>query len=140
MMKKQNWLYPLLTLIGAFLGGVAMTQLAATPAMASKHVRILSAEQFVLLDKDGIQRAEMKVAADGTVHQAMYDGYKRDRADFRVTKDGAAAIGFYDQSGSPRVLVGASIFATRSDGANWWTPSTCKKRNVTLATGSVHSR
>jgi hypothetical protein len=26
-----------------------------------------------------------------------------------VTKDGAAAIGFYDQSGSPRVLVGASI-------------------------------
>jgi hypothetical protein len=109
MMKKQNWLYPLLTLIGAFLGGVAMTQLAATPAMAGKHVRTLSAEQFVLLDKDGIQRAEMKVAADGTVHLAMYDGYKRDRGDFRVTRDGAAAIGFYDQSGSPRVLVGASI-------------------------------
>ena len=26
-----------------------------------------------------------------------------------MTKDGAAAIGFYDQSGSPRVLVGASV-------------------------------
>jgi hypothetical protein len=86
-----------------------MTQLGASAAMAAGHVRTLSAEQFVLLDRDGTQRAVMKVAPDGTTHLAMYDGHKRDRADFRVTKDGAAAIGFYDQNGSPRVLVGASI-------------------------------
>jgi len=109
MMKPETRLYALLTLMGAFLGGAVMTQLTASVATASGHVRTLSAEQFVLLDRDGTQRAVMKVAPDGTSHLAMYDGRRRDRADFRVTRDGAAAIGFYDQSGSPRVLVGASI-------------------------------
>ena len=109
MMKPETRLYALLTLMGAFMGAAVMTQLGASAAMAAGHVRTLSAEQFVLLDRDGTQRAVMKVAPDGTTHLAMFDGYKRDRADFRVTKDGAAAIGFYDQNGSPRVLVGASI-------------------------------
>src|SRR5271156_740735 len=105
MMNPETRLYALLTLMGA----AVMTQLVASAAVASGHVRTLSAEQFVLLDRDGTQRAVMKVAPDGTTHLAMFDGDKRDRADFRVTKDGAAAIGFYDQNGSPRVLVGASI-------------------------------
>jgi hypothetical protein len=109
MMKPETRLYAFLTLIGAIIGGAVVTQLGASAAMAAGHVRTLSAEQFVLLDRDGTQRAVMKVAPDGTTHLAMFDGHKRDRADFRVTRDGAAAIGFYDQKGSPRVLVGASI-------------------------------
>jgi hypothetical protein len=109
MTNPKSGLYPLLILIGAFLGGAAMTQLAASVAMAEGHQRTLSAQQFVLVDSDGVQRAIMKVARDWTTHLAMYDGTKRNRADFRVTRDGAAALGFYDQSGSPRVLVGASI-------------------------------
>lgn len=109
MMKPETRLYAFLTLIGAIIGGAVVTQLGASAAMAAGHVRTLSAEEFVLLDRDGTQRAMMKVAPDGTTHLAMFDGYKRDRADFRVTRDGAAAIGFYDQKGSPRVLVGASI-------------------------------
>src|ERR1700719_5253795 len=109
--------------MGAFMGAAVMTHLGASAAMAAGHVRTLSAEQFVLLDRDGTQRAVMKVAPDGTTHLAMYDGHKRDRADFRVTNDGAAAIGFYDQNGSPRVLVGASIhgrkrLAIYSNGGN----------------------
>jgi hypothetical protein len=109
MMKPETRLYAFLTLIGAIIGGAVVTQLGASAAMAAGHVRTLSAEEFVLLDRDGTQRAMMKVAPDGTTHLAMFDGHKRDRADFRVTRDGAAAIGFYDQKGSPRVLVGASI-------------------------------
>src|SRR5260370_33659227 len=109
MMKPETRLYAMLTLMGAFLGGAVMTQFAASVAMASGHVRTLSAEQFVLLDRDGTQRAVMKVAPDGTTHFAMYDGHRRDRADFRVPRDEPAALGFYDQSGSPRVLVGASL-------------------------------
>ncbi len=109
MMKPETRLYAFLTLIGAIIGGAVVTQLGASVAMAAGHVRTLSAEEFVLLDRDGTQRAMMKVAPDGTTHLAMFDGYERDRADFRVTRDGAAAIGFYDQKGSPRVLVGASI-------------------------------
>ena len=104
MMKPETRLYALLIFMGSIVGGALMTQLGASAAMASGHVRTLSAEQFVLLDRDGTQRAVMKVAPDGTTHLAMFDGDKRDRADFRVTKDGAAAIGFYDQNGSPRVL------------------------------------
>jgi hypothetical protein len=36
----------------------------------------------------------------------MFDGSGRDRAEFRVAQDGGASVGFYDEHGSRRVLVG----------------------------------
>lgn len=105
---KNHRLYAVLTFTGAVIGGAAMTQLAATVASAEGHTRTVSAEQFVLLDSVGSKRAVMKVATDGTTHLAMFDGYGRNRADFRVTRAGASALGFYEK-GTPRVLVGEAL-------------------------------
>jgi len=107
--RTETRLYAVLTLIGAFAGGVVATQVAASVAMAEGRARTISAEQFVLLDSNGSHRAIMKVASDGTTHLAMYDGMNRNRADFRVTRAGESALGFYDQNGSPRVLVGEAL-------------------------------
>jgi hypothetical protein len=109
MTKIDTRLYAVITLIGAFAGGIAATHLAASVASAEGRARSVSAEQFVLLDTNGSHRAIMKVAPDGTTHLAMYDGMGRNRADFRVTRGGESAIGFYDQNGSPRVLVGEAL-------------------------------
>src|SRR5258705_10603802 len=109
MRKMESRLYAVLTLTGAIIGGAAMTQLAASVAMAEGHARTISAEQFVLVDSVGSRRAVMKVASDGTTHLAMFDGSGRNRADFRVTRAGQSALGFYDQKGSPRVLLGEAL-------------------------------
>jgi hypothetical protein len=109
MTKTETRLYATLTLIGAIVGGAAVTQFFASVAMAEGRARTISAEQFVLLDTNGSQRAVMKVASDGTTHLAMFDGTGRNRADFRVTRAGESALGFYDQNGSPRVLVGEAL-------------------------------
>ena len=50
-------LYAVLTLIGAFVGGIVATHLASSVALAEGRARTVSAEQFVLLDINGSHRA-----------------------------------------------------------------------------------
>jgi hypothetical protein len=59
-----------------------MIQLAAGVAMAAKPARTLTAQRLVLTDVDGRQRIVMGVSPDGAPKMAMYDGDRRERADF----------------------------------------------------------
>jgi hypothetical protein len=102
MKNKQNW--PLL-MLATVVGGIVANQFATKVAAAVGHEKVVRAEQFVLVGPNGVQRAVMRVAAGAAV-LAMFDGTGRDRAEFRVPNDGGAQIGFYDKTGSQRVVVG----------------------------------
>jgi hypothetical protein len=108
MTSKRNWLYPALALAGGFLGGMVATQLAPGVAIAARHVRSVSAEQFVLVNEKGAQRGVMQVTKRGAADLQLMDANGRDRAEFRVTADGAAGVNFYDQNGARRVVVGGA--------------------------------
>jgi hypothetical protein len=106
MTNRRNWLFAVIALTGGFLGGAVATQFGPGIAMAARHTHSVTAEEFVLVDKAGTQRAVMEVTSRGLADLAMYDGNGQDRAEFRVAKDGSAAIGFYDQNGARRILIG----------------------------------
>ena len=57
MTKTEPTLYAVLTLIGAFAGGVVATHLGSSIALAEGRARTISAEQFMLLDTNGSHRA-----------------------------------------------------------------------------------
>src|SRR5438445_2183688 len=105
-MKRRNWLYASLGVGGGFLGGMMAMELAPGVALAAGHARTVTAEEFVLVSKNGTQRALMEVNARGMTELVMKDGSGRERADIRVTADGTAQLNFFDQRGNRRVLVG----------------------------------
>ncbi len=78
------------------------SKISPTVAMAAKQARSIKAQQFVLTDRDGMQRGVMEVTTRGTADLALLDGSGRDRAEMRVAKDGNGGIAFYDQDGRRR--------------------------------------
>ena len=105
-MKKRGWFYAVLTVTGGFIGGAIATELVAVVATAARQPRKVEAEQFVMVDGDGTQRATLQVTASGIAALAMYDGQGHDRAELRVAKDGRASVAFFDQNGSRRIMMG----------------------------------
>jgi hypothetical protein len=114
--RKENWnlkngpklLYAVLALTGGLIGGLVTIEAAPTLALAAKHARSVKAEQFVLVDSTGAERAKLELTQPGdTAELAMMDGGGKTRAEFRVAKDGSSAIAFYDQNGMRRVVIGA---------------------------------
>jgi hypothetical protein len=85
MKDRKYWLYSILALVGGFFGGALSGHLfpPRDAEAAAAAARVLRAEKFVLVDRDGRQRGE-----------------------FRVGADGGSAIGFYDQNGAKRVVLG----------------------------------
>jgi hypothetical protein len=106
MRSGRNWLYAVMALTGGFLGGIVALELAPGVAIAAHRTHLVRADQFELTGPDGSKRAVLEVSPRGMADLAMLDGKGRDRAEFRVAKDGGASIGFYDENGSRRVLVG----------------------------------
>jgi hypothetical protein len=105
-MKRRNWLYASLALAGGLLGGMMAIELAPSAALAARHSRTVTAEEFVLVSKGGTRRASLGVSAREGAELAMNDSSGHERADFRVTEDGTAQLNFFDQKGIRRVLVG----------------------------------
>ena len=106
MAERRSWLYAVLALAGGLIGGAIATQFVSGVAMAERHPRKVQAEQFVMVDRDGTQRATLQVNARGTAALAIYDPQGRDRAELSVDNNGGASIGLFGQNGSHRVLIG----------------------------------
>ncbi len=107
-MSKRPWLYAALTLSGGFIGGVAAMQLAPSVAIAARTARSIKASEFVLVDKDGTKRAALQMTNDSSSELVMYDASGRARANIQVTKNGVGTIGFSEDMGAPKVLIGAA--------------------------------
>lgn len=115
MFDRPNWLYVGIVALGGLAGGLMAAQFTPASALASRHhdARVVTAEEFDLVDQSGNKRAMLHVTPRGMANLAMLDGEGNDRAEFRVARDGSSLLGFYDSNGTRRVVVGQS-----SSGAN----------------------
>ena len=105
-MQTRGWFYAVLVLTDSFIGGAISTEFMSGVAAGARQPRKVEAEQFVMVDGDGAQRATLQVSASGIAALSMYDGQGHARAELRVTKDVRASVAFFDQNGSRRVAVG----------------------------------
>jgi len=101
---KQEAGFTLSSLTGGFIGGAIATEFMSGVATAARQ-RKVEAEQFVMVDGDGTERATLQVTASGIAALAMYDGQGHSRAELRVAKDGRASVGLFDQKGLRRVVM-----------------------------------
>jgi hypothetical protein len=110
MLNRRTWFYAVIVAAGGFAGGVLAVQLTPRDALAARHhnARVLTAEEFDLVDSGGHKRAMLHVTPRGMANLVMLDGDGNDRAEFRVARDGSSLIGFYDGKGTRRVVVGQS--------------------------------
>ena len=110
MFNRRNWLYPLAVAVGGFAGGLVAGQFTPGNALAARHhnPRVVTAEEFNLVDGNGNKRAMLHVTPRGIANLMMLDGEGKDRAEFRVARDGSSLLAFYDTGGTRRVVVGQS--------------------------------
>jgi hypothetical protein len=110
MFDRHSWLYVLIVALSGFAGGLSAAQFTSASALAARHhdARVVTAEEFDLVDQSGNKRAMLYVTPRGVANLAMFDGEGNDRAEFRVARDGSSLLGFYDTNGTRRVVVGQS--------------------------------
>ena len=107
MKDRKYWLYAMLALVGGIFGGALSGHIFPREAeAAARAARVLKAEKFVLVDRDGTQRGVIQVNSRGVADVALNDRSGRLRGAFRVGAEGGTAIGFYDQHGAKRVILG----------------------------------
>src|SRR5260221_4278796 len=108
MRVGKHWYHVLVLLIGGMLGGALSEQLLpahGTAIAAARHVRVLTAEKFELINADGNKRGVMEVSRDGTGAISLYDASGKSRAELTVRARGGAAVAFYDSEGNRRVVL-----------------------------------
>jgi hypothetical protein len=77
MLSSRNWLYVAVALAGGFAGALTATQFAPGEALAAHHhtLRILTAEEFELVDKSSQKRASLQITPPrGMANLMMFDG------------------------------------------------------------------
>jgi hypothetical protein len=112
MANRKPWLTVMMALAGGLIGGAAATILGSSNAFAlhrAHHARTLEADKFVLLGRNGEDRAVMRVSDKGTAALYFNDESGKERAEMKVAADGRSSIGFYDEDGHRRVIVGQSV-------------------------------
>jgi hypothetical protein len=108
MLNSRTWLYATVVAAGGFVGGLAALQFAPGQALAARHhnPRVITAEEFDLVDRTGERRASLQVTPRGMSDLMMFDGEGNDRAEFRTARDGSSSVSFFDGKGTLRVMVG----------------------------------
>lgn len=89
------------------VGGAVLLMGQAAP-------KIVSAEQFLLVDGAGKRRAEISLAG-GAARLLLFDKSKRVRLNLTVQGNGQPTMIFYDSAKRPR-----SMFSTKADGSQAW--------------------
>lgn len=89
------------------VGGAVLLMGQASP-------KIVSAEQFLLVDSAGKRRAEISLA-NGAARLLLFDQSKRVRLNLTVQGNGQPTMIFYDGAKRPR-----SMFSTKPDGSQAW--------------------
>src|ERR1700751_4424813 len=105
MLNCRNWLYGVIVTATGIVGALAVLQFATGNAFAARHrnPRTLTAEEFRLVDRNGDRRASLEVTPRGLADLMLFDGEVNDRAELRVARDGSSSLGFYDTKGTRRV-------------------------------------
>ncbi len=91
----------------AALGGALLLMGQTSP-------KVVSAEQFLLVDGAGKRRAEISLAG-GAARLLLFDKRKRVRLNLTVQGNGQPTMILYDEDKRPR-----SMFSTKADGSQAW--------------------
>jgi hypothetical protein len=87
------------------LGGMVVS---AAGAWTGDEPKVVQAEQFILLDRQGHRRGGMVATPGGTVGLLLADGDQKDRIWVTVGENGAAFLTLKDRAGKERFTVGQS--------------------------------
>jgi len=87
-------------------GALRMPQETRAPVsrVVEQEVR---AQQFILVDADGKERASLVADAAGSVFLVLFDRNEKSRVNLSVSPDGPSLV-FYDPSGQARTVVGST--------------------------------
>jgi hypothetical protein len=111
MTKDRSSSYRLwLVGIVSLAAGAVLANLSFIGTVASASIfhakKSVTAQQFILVDKDGTKRADLQVGDNGMAYLAIADQSGKNRTEMRVSADGSAGLGFYDDQGHKRIVVG----------------------------------
>ncbi|GEM_PF-560103 len=82
-------------------GDLALRSVHAAPDPAPP--KVVTAQEFRLVDKTGAMRAALQTQEDGSPGLALYDKTGKMRITLHVQADGTSLLAFHDAMGKPRV-------------------------------------
>lgn len=89
-------------LIGGLLSGGMIKDETVIAQETPAPVKVVTAEEFRLVGKDGKARAGLVARDDGAASLAFYDGSGKIRAEMGVNAAGVSELALYDQAGKQR--------------------------------------
>ncbi|MGQ0812178.1 MAG: hypothetical protein ACT4OO_13280 [Nitrospiraceae bacterium] len=100
----------LLAVFAGFLGGILSGTVVRTEAVDAglappQRHKILTAEQFVLVDANGVPRGRLGGMPDGSVKLTLNDRQLKDRITMGLSPDGSPSLGLFDENERTRTLL-----------------------------------
>jgi hypothetical protein len=115
MIDKDRWSNFIMAIAGGVVGAmVACSGLpgrlwpAATAEAATRHVRAITAEQFILVDRMGVKRAELVMERGEPLLEFYGPTGKTLRASIGVDLKGTARARFYSSTGISQAALGVT--------------------------------
>jgi len=99
MTRGHVWLVAVLMLASALIG-------AGTASLALMHRKVVTAQAFRLVDRDGKLRATLGLGPEGSAGLAVRDNGDVDRVVMYLQPDGSPAVSLADRDGQQRAVLG----------------------------------
>jgi hypothetical protein len=113
--NKERWTNLAMALAGGIVGAMlvggglpARLWPTAVAEAATHHARALEAEQFILVDRMGIKRAELVMQRGEPLLEFYGPTGKTERASIGVDLKGTARARFYSSTGIPQAAIGVT--------------------------------
>lgn len=116
MISKGRWSNFLFAIAGGVVGAMVagagvpgrLWQTGAAEAAMRRHVRTVTADNFVLVDRRGLKRAELHMVSGEPVLVFYGPDGKTGRASVGVNMRGVARARFYSSTGMPQAAIGVT--------------------------------
>ena len=115
MINKDRWTNFVMALGGGIVGAILVSSglpgrlwPTATAEAATRHARSIVAEQFVLVDRMGIKRAELVMERGEPLLEFYGPNGKTERASIGVDMKGTARARFYSSTGISQAALGVT--------------------------------
>jgi len=115
MISKDRWSNFVMALAGGIVGAMVVGSglpgrlwPAATAEAATHHARAIEAEQFILVDRMGIKRAELVMVRGEPLLEFYGPTGKTERASIGVDMKGTARARFYSSTGISQAALGVT--------------------------------
>lgn len=115
MINKDRWTNLVMALGGGIVGAILVSSglpgrlwPSATAEAATRHARSMAAEQFVLVDRMGVKRAELVMERGEPLLEFYGPNGQTQRASIGVDMKGTARARFYSSTGISQAALGVT--------------------------------